>query len=177
MIFISLDMNWLTYYNQVGNTHYTISNTRFAQLCAESIASDYYVSVRTDTYPGSVSVTICPRQIYDTLHHLMDQTPSIAHLLPDWICGELEEATLESSKSVDETKTELLSRGFIMTPEFDQFIDHGDVDDDDDVDNGDARVHGSWSRAAKSKSLKDASPSPDNSDPDTPKNLAYFYDT
>jgi hypothetical protein len=120
-------MNWLDYYNQSGKTHYTISSARFAQLSAESKASDYYVSVRNeagmDGDDDVVSVAICPKQIYDVHHLLMDQTPSIDHLLPDWIGGELQEAILESSKSVEETKDELLSRGFIMTPEFDQFLD------------------------------------------------------
>lgn len=89
----------------------------FETLCKNSEAKDYYVDVYADG-PRSVAVTICPGEIFHHFKYLHDETPMIEHLLPEWIAGELQEAVLESTRSVDETIRELLKRGFLMSTEF-----------------------------------------------------------
>lgn len=118
-------MSWITYKNQRGNGDYKVNDALFEKLCKESKASDYYIAVKSEEsgFGITTSVTICSREFFDHFGYLLDVTPNITHLLPEWISGELQEAVLESSKSKEETLKELLRLGFSTSSAFQEMCE------------------------------------------------------
>lgn len=100
------------------------------KLNKESKAPDFYVHVSaapslSDATKSYIQVVIVPKRWWDGKHHLLDVTPEIRHLLPDYVRGELQEAVLEaglltSDHTVAFVTQDLKDRGFLFNEDFSQ---------------------------------------------------------
>lgn len=97
---------------------------KFEQLCEQSGPSDMYFSVY-DAYDHKEMITcvaITPVEYFDTHGHMAPLTPFIDAIPSDY--GDLREGVLETEKSVEEARKELLALGF---RENTNITDHGET--------------------------------------------------
>lgn len=78
-----------------------------------------------DDAEDEVMVVICSIEFFDSHGYVYDRHLGINHLLPDFMseCGE---CLFDTTKSVEETRQELLARGFVESENFSEFCDDHD---------------------------------------------------
>lgn len=99
---------------------YDLEQDQWDRLWDSVEPNDFYFACYED-YDG-VNVAITPIEYFDREGYVSDQTPHIEHLLPDYMF-EIMESLWESEKSMEETRNDLLSRGFIESEKMRQLCE------------------------------------------------------
>lgn len=86
---------------------------------------DFYFGIMENRATDTTLVFITPSDYYDQFGLMLDDSMPIGHLIPEHL-EEIMTSVFETGRMVETTRYDMMDRGFINDPHFQQFIDCSD---------------------------------------------------